>query len=44
MLAGGITAQTTHVPLCRHASVFERGEQAQVSKPEPIPGFTFVSL
>jgi hypothetical protein len=44
MLTGGITAQTTHVPLRTHASLFERGEQAQVSKPEPIPAFAFVSL
>jgi hypothetical protein len=44
MLAGGITAQTTHVPLRTHASLFERKEQAQVPKLEPIPAFAFVSL
>jgi hypothetical protein len=27
MLAGGIIAQTTHIPLCTHASLFEGGEQ-----------------
>jgi hypothetical protein len=39
MLAGGITAQTTRMPLRTHASLFEHGEQSQVSKPEPIPAF-----
>ncbi len=45
MLAGGaLTPQTAHVPLRTHANLFERGEQAQVSKLEPIPAFAFVSL
>jgi hypothetical protein len=44
MLTGGITAQTTHVQLHPHASLFEHSEQAQVSQPGPIPTFAFVSL
>jgi hypothetical protein len=44
MLAGGIIAQTTHVQLRPHANLFEHGEQAQVSQPEPILAFAFVSL
>jgi hypothetical protein len=44
MLTGGITTQTTHVQLRPHASLFEHGEQAQVSQPKPIPAFAFVSL
>jgi hypothetical protein len=42
MLARGIIAQTTHVPLCTHAGLFEGGEQAQVLKLGPIPAFAFV--
>jgi hypothetical protein len=44
MLAGGIAAQTTHIRLHTHASLFEHGEQMQVSKPKRIPASTFVSL
>jgi len=44
MLAGGIIAQTTHVPLRTHANLFEGGEQAQVSKLGPIPAFAFFFL
>jgi len=40
---GGIATQTTHVPLRTDASLFEHSEQ-EVSKPQPIPAFTFVSL
>jgi hypothetical protein len=43
MLARGIIAQT-NIPLRTHASLFEGGEQAQVSKLGPIPAFAFFFL
>jgi hypothetical protein len=44
MLAGGIGAQTSHVQLHTHASLFEHSEPVQVSKPQPIPTSAFVSF
>jgi hypothetical protein len=44
MLEGGIATQTSQVQFHTHASLFEHSEQVEVSKYQPIPSYTFVSL